>query len=62
MLRAGIKVFEQDRRVERAGDGDEQSREQSLSAGSVLWCAKGTHRGLVNVGTERYRQIAVELK
>ncbi len=48
--------------VERADDGDERSREQSLSAGSVLWCPKGTHRGIVNLGTERYRQIAVELK
>ena len=48
--------------VDRAGDGDERSREQSLSAGSVLWCPKGTHRGIVNLGTERYRQIAVELK
>jgi hypothetical protein len=45
-----------------AGDRDEHSLEESLSAGRVLWFAKGTHRGFVNVGTERYRQIAVELK
>jgi quercetin dioxygenase-like cupin family protein len=48
--------------VERVGDGEEHSREESLSAGSVLWCTKGTHRGLVNLGTQRFRQIAVELK
>ena len=48
--------------VEHTGDGEEHSREESLSAGSVLWCANGTHRGLVNVGTQRYRQVAVELK
>ena len=48
--------------VEHAGDGNEHSREESLSAGAVLWLRKGTHRGLVNAGTQRYRQIAVELK
>jgi len=48
--------------VEHAGDDKEHSREESLSAGSVLWWSKGTHRGFVNVGTQRYRQIAVELK
>jgi hypothetical protein len=45
----------------RIGRG-EHSREESLSAGRVLWFAKGTHRGFVNVGTKRYRPIAVELK
>jgi mannose-6-phosphate isomerase-like protein (cupin superfamily) len=50
--------------VERAGDNDsnERSREESIPAGSVLWFAKGTHRGFVNLGTQRYRQVAVELK
>jgi quercetin dioxygenase-like cupin family protein len=48
--------------VEHADDTDERTREESLSAGSVLWLTKGTHRGLVNVGTQRYRQIGVELK
>jgi len=48
--------------VERAGDSDERSREESLPPGAVLWFAKGTHRGLVNIGTERYRQVAVEIK
>jgi hypothetical protein len=48
--------------VERADGADENAREESLSAGRVLWFAKGTHRGIVNVGTQRYRQIAVELK
>ncbi len=52
--------------VERVGDttdgNNERSREESLSAGAVLWFAKGSHRGFVNVGTQRYRQIAVELK
>jgi hypothetical protein len=44
------------------GDIDEHSREESLSAGRVLWFPKGARRGLVNVGTQRYRQIAAELK
>ncbi len=48
--------------VERTGDGDERAREQSLAAGSVQWFAKGSNRGIVNLGTERYRQVAVELK
>jgi mannose-6-phosphate isomerase-like protein (cupin superfamily) len=48
--------------VERADGADENVREESLSAGTVLWFAKGTHNGLLNVGTQRYRQIAVELK
>ena len=50
--------------VERAGDNDsdERSREESLSAGRVLWFSRGTHCGVINAGTERYRQIAVELK
>ena len=48
--------------VERVGDTDERSREESHSAGAVLWLRKGTYRGLVNAGTQRYRQIAVELK
>jgi quercetin dioxygenase-like cupin family protein len=48
--------------VERIGDGVERSREQSLAAGTVLWFPKGTHRGLVNLGTQRHRQVAVEIK
>lgn len=48
--------------VERTDDGVERSREQSLAAGAVLWFPKGTHRGLVNLGTQRHRQVAVELK
>jgi hypothetical protein len=48
--------------VEGVGEGEERMHEESLSAGRVLWLSKGTHRGLVNVGTQRYRQIAVELK
>jgi predicted metal-dependent enzyme (double-stranded beta helix superfamily) len=48
--------------VECAGDGSEHSLEESHSAGRVLWFSRGTHCGVVNVGTERYRQIAVELK
>jgi hypothetical protein len=38
------------------------SREESIPAGRVLWFAKGSTSGVVNLGTERYRQIAVELK
>jgi hypothetical protein len=34
----------------------------SFPAGRVLWFAKGTNCGVVNVGTQRYRQVAVELK
>ncbi len=30
--------------------------------GRVLWFARGTHRGFVNLGTERHRHVAVELK
>ncbi len=48
--------------VGAAGDGDERSREESFPAGRVLWFAKGTNCGVVNVGTQRYRQVAVELK
>jgi beta-alanine degradation protein BauB len=48
--------------VERTGDGDERVREETIPAGRVLWFAKGTHRGLINSGTERFRQVAVELK
>ena len=48
--------------VERTDDGVERSREQSLAAGAVLWFPKGTYRGLVNLGTQRHRQVAVELK
>jgi quercetin dioxygenase-like cupin family protein len=48
--------------VESSGNGDERSREESIPAGRVLWFAKGTNRGVVNVGTQRYRQVAVELK
>jgi quercetin dioxygenase-like cupin family protein len=48
--------------VERVGEGEERSREESISAGAVLWFERGTHRGLVNIGTQRYRQVAVELK
>jgi mannose-6-phosphate isomerase-like protein (cupin superfamily) len=48
--------------VESGTNGDERSREESLSTGTVLWFAKGTHNGFLNVGTERYRQVAVELK
>ena len=46
----------------RGFEGEERTREESLSASRVLWLTKGTHRGFVNVGTQRYRQIAVELK
>ena len=38
------------------------SREESIPAGRVLCFAKGTNCGVVNVGTQRYRQVAVELK
>ena len=48
--------------VERVGDRDERSREESLSAGTVLWFPKVRTTGFFNVGTERYRQVAVELK
>jgi quercetin dioxygenase-like cupin family protein len=48
--------------VERTDDGVERAREQSLAAGTVLWFPKGTHRGLLNLGTQRHRQVAVELK
>ena len=48
--------------VETVGEGEERMHEESLSAGRVLWWSKGTHRGVVNLGTQRYRQIAVELK
>jgi hypothetical protein len=48
--------------VEQVAEGDGRTREESLLAGRVLWLSKGTHRGLVNLGTQRYRQVAVELK
>jgi beta-alanine degradation protein BauB len=49
--------------VERAdGNENERSREESIPAGRVLWFAKGTHRGVVNVGTQRYREVVVELE
>jgi quercetin dioxygenase-like cupin family protein len=48
--------------VDRAADGGEHAREESIPAGRVLFFAKGTSRGVVNLGTQRYRQIAVELK
>jgi len=40
----------------------EDSREESIPAGRVLCFIRGTYWGIVNVGTERYRQVAVELK
>jgi hypothetical protein len=43
-------------------ESDERTREETLSAGRVLWFGRGTHCGIINAGTERYRQIAVELK
>jgi predicted metal-dependent enzyme (double-stranded beta helix superfamily) len=50
-------------KIVASSDGaDENAQEESLLAGLVLWLSKGTHRGLVNLGTQRYRQVAVELK
>ena len=48
--------------VERSDDGTERSREEALTAGRVLWFPKGSQRGLINLGMQRHRQIAVELK
>ncbi len=48
--------------VERGEEGEERTREEVLPAGRVLWFAKGTHRGVINIGGERFRQINVELK
>jgi hypothetical protein len=48
--------------VESSDGADENAHEESLLAGRVLWWSKGMHRGLVNSGTQRYRQVAVELK
>jgi quercetin dioxygenase-like cupin family protein len=48
--------------VERSDDGTERSHQETLAAGNVLWFPKGSHRGLVNLGTQRHRQVAVELK
>ena len=49
-------------KIPKGIEGEERTREESLSAGRVLWLTKGTHRGFVNAGKQRYRQIAVELK
>jgi quercetin dioxygenase-like cupin family protein len=48
--------------LETTGDGNERARQETFAAGHVLWFARGTSRGVVNVGTQRYRQVAVELK
>ena len=48
--------------VERVGDNPERIHDETLAPGTVRWCAKGTSRGIVNTGTGRLRQVAVELK
>ena len=48
--------------LESSSDGAERAHKETFAAGHVLWFGKGMNRGLVNVGTQRYRQVAVELK
>jgi quercetin dioxygenase-like cupin family protein len=44
------------------GEGLEDSTEQSLESGRVLWCVRGESRSVANLGASRYREIAVEVK
>jgi mannose-6-phosphate isomerase-like protein (cupin superfamily) len=48
--------------VEREAGNAEHIREEAFSAGQVLWFGKGSHRGLINTGGGRFRQVNVELK
>ena len=48
--------------VEREEGNAEHIREQAFSAGQVLWFGKGSHRGIINTGGGRFRQVNVELK
>jgi quercetin dioxygenase-like cupin family protein len=48
--------------VEIAAGNVEHIREEAFSTGSVLWFGKGSHRGLINTGGGRFRQVNVELK
>ncbi len=48
--------------IEQVGAQEERTSEQTLAAGDVIWCPRASSRGIVNVGTGRFRQVAVELK
>jgi quercetin dioxygenase-like cupin family protein len=48
--------------VERDAGNAEHIREEAFSAGQVLWFGKGSHRGIINTGGGRFRQVNVELK
>jgi quercetin dioxygenase-like cupin family protein len=48
--------------VERDAGNAEHIREEAFSAGRVLWFGKGSHRGVINTGGTRFRQVNVELK
>jgi quercetin dioxygenase-like cupin family protein len=48
--------------VERTAEGGERTRAEVFPAGRVLWFGKGTDRGVINTGGERFRQINLELK
>lgn len=48
--------------VERDTGNAEHIREEAFSAGQVLWFGKGSHRGIINTGGGRFRQVNVELK
>ena len=48
--------------VERDAGNAEHISEQAFSAGQVLWFGKGSHRGIINTGGGRFRQVNVELK
>jgi quercetin dioxygenase-like cupin family protein len=48
--------------VERTENSEERARAELAASGSVVWYPKGSVRGIVNTGLERFRQVAVELK
>ncbi len=48
--------------VERGVGNLENTREEVFPDGRVLWFEKGSHRGIINTGGGRFRQVNVELK
>ncbi len=48
--------------IERTDDGEERSRGETLSPGQVIWQRKGVQQAIANLGTGRFRQVAVEVK
>jgi quercetin dioxygenase-like cupin family protein len=48
--------------VEVGAGNVEHIREEAFSTGQVLWFGRGSHRGIINTGGGRFRQVNVELK